>query len=79
MREAISRFIREILRSKTIRELIAKELKEAHMKKLEAESGVEYAMSVVQYNERRIKRLEQRLLEHTEEGDYVGTENKLLK
>ena len=71
MREAISRFIREILRSKTIRELIAKELKEAHMKKLEAESGVEYAMSVVQYNERRIKRLEQRLLEHTEEGDYV--------
>ena len=71
MREAISRFVREILRSKTIRELIAKELKEAHMKKLEAESGVEYAMSVVQYNERRIKRLEQRLLEHTEEGDYV--------
>ena len=71
MREAISRFIREIPRSKTIRELIAKELKEAHMKKLEAESGVEYALSVVQYNERRIKRLEQRLLEHTEEGDYV--------
>jgi hypothetical protein len=71
MREAISRFIREILRSKTIRELIAKELREAHMKKLEAESGVEYALSVVQYNERRIKRLEQRLLEHTEEGDYV--------
>ena len=71
MREAVSRFIREILRSKTIRELIAKELKEAHMKKLEAESGVEYAMSIVQYNERRIKRLEQRLLEHTEEGDYV--------
>lgn len=71
MREAISRFIREILRSKTIREVIAKELKEAHMKKLEAESGVEYALSVVQYNERRIKRLEQRLLEHTEEGDYA--------
>ena len=71
MREAISRFIREILRSKTIRELIAKELKEAIMKKLGAESGVEYALSVVQYNERRIKRLEQRLLEHTEEGDYV--------
>jgi hypothetical protein len=71
MREAISRFIRELLRAKTIREVIAKELREAHMKKLEAESGVEYAMSIVQYNERRIKRLEQRLLEHTEEGDYV--------
>ena len=71
MREAISRFIREMLRAKTIREVIAKELREAHLKKLEAESGVEYAMSVVEYNEQRIKRLEKRLTEHTEEGDYA--------
>lgn len=71
MREAISRFIREMLRAKTIREVIAKELREAHLKKLEAESGVEYALSVVQYNQQRIKRLETRLLEHTEEGDYT--------
>ena len=71
MREAISRFIRELLRAKTIHEVIAKELREAHLKKLEAESGVEYAMSIVQYNEKRIKRLEQRLLEHTTEGDYA--------
>jgi hypothetical protein len=71
MREAISRFIRELLRAKTIREVIAKELREAHLKKLEAESGVEYAMSVVEYNEQRIKRLQKRLTEHTEEGDYA--------
>ena len=69
MREAISRFIREVIRAKTIHEVIAKELREAHLKKLEAESGVEYAMSIVQYNEKRIKRLEQRLLEHTTEGE----------
>lgn len=70
-RESVSKFIREITRSKTIHETIAKELREAHLKKLEAESGVEYAMSVVQYNERRIKRLEERLTQHTEEGDYA--------
>jgi hypothetical protein len=46
-------------------------LREAHQKKLEAESGVEYAVSIVQYNEKRIARLQKRLLEHTEEGDYT--------
>ena len=71
MREAISKFIREILRAKTIREVIAKELKEAHLKKLEAESGVEYAISIVRCQEERIDRLKKRLLEHTEEGDYT--------
>ena len=70
-RDSMSKFIREVTRSKTIHETIAKELRETHLKKLEAESGVEYAMSVVQYNEQRIKRLEARLLEHTEEGDYA--------
>lgn len=71
MREAISKFLREILRAKTIREVIAKELKEAHLKKLEAESGVEYAISIVRCQEERIDRLKKRLLEHTEEGDYT--------
>lgn len=71
MREAISKFVREVLRSRTLREIIAKELREAHQKKLEAESAVEYAVSIVQYNEKRIARLQKRLLEHTEEGDYA--------
>ena len=71
MREAISKFVREVLRSRTLREIIAKELREAHQKKLEAESAVEYAVSIVQYNEKRIARLQKRLLEHTDEGDYA--------
>lgn len=70
-RQSTLKYVREILRAKTIREVIAKELREAHLKKLEAESAVEYARSVVMYNEQRIKRLQDRLLEHTEEGDYV--------
>ena len=70
-RETFSKVIKEIARTKTLREIIAKELREAHQKKLEAESGVEYARSIVQYNEQRIQRLQKRLLEQTEEGDYA--------
>lgn len=71
LKETTSKFIREITRIRTIREIIAKELRESHVKKLEAESAVEYAVSIVQYNEKRIKRLENRLTEHTQEGDYT--------
>ena len=70
-KETTSKFIREITMVRTIREIIAKELREAHIKKLEAEAAVEYAVSIVQYNEKRIKRLEHRLTEHTQEGDYT--------
>jgi transcriptional regulator NrdR family protein len=70
-RETTAKYIKELMRAKTIHEVVAKELKEAHLKKLEAESAVEYARSIVIYNEARIKRLEQRLTEHTEEGDYA--------
>jgi hypothetical protein len=38
------------------------------IKKLEAESAVEYAQSVVAYNEQRIERLEKRLHEHSDGG-----------
>ena len=70
-KETTSKFLREVTRAKTIREIIAKELREAHNEKLKAESGVEYAQSIVQYNEQRIIRLQKRLTEHTEEGDYA--------
>jgi hypothetical protein len=70
-RESTIKYIKDITKPKTINEIIAKELREAHLKKLEAESAVEYARSIVTYNEQRIKRLEQRLLEHTSEGDYT--------
>jgi hypothetical protein len=71
MREAVSKFIRDVLRAKTIHEVIAIELREAHLKMLEAESAVEYAMSIVEYNEQRIKRLNTRLTQYTVEGDYT--------
>lgn len=71
MRSAIIRFIKEVLRAKTIHEIIAKELHEAHLRKLEAETAAEYARAAIQYNEQRIARLQKRLMEHTEEGDYA--------
>lgn len=69
--DTTAKFLKELFKPKTINEIIAKELRESHLKKLEAESAVEYARSIVQYNEQRIKRLEHRLLEHTQEGDYT--------
>jgi hypothetical protein len=70
-RDSTLKYLKELTKPKTINEIIAKELREAHLKKLEAESAVEYARSIVQYNEQRIKRLEHRLTEHTSEGDYA--------
>lgn len=69
--DSTAKYVKELFKPKTINEIIAIELREAHLKKLQAESAVEYARSVVTYNEQRIKRLEQRLTEHTQEGDYA--------
>ena len=69
--DSTAKFIKELMKPKTINEIIAKELREAHIKKLEAESAVEYAASIVQYNQERIRRLDKRLTEHTQEGDYA--------
>ena len=70
-RETTVRYIKDILRPKTISEVIQVELQEAHLRKLEAETAAEYAYAAMQYNEERIKRLEKRLTEHTKEGDYT--------
>ena len=70
-RETTIKYIKDILRSKTISEVIYAELQEAHLRKLEAETAAEYAHAAMQYNEERIKRLEKRLTEHTKEGDYA--------
>ena len=70
-RETTVKYIKDILRSKTISEVIYAELQDAHLRKLEAETAAEYANANIQYNEERIKRLEARLTEHTEEGDYA--------
>ena len=70
-RESTIKYVKDILRARTIHEVIAKELQEAHLRKLEAETAAEYAHAAMQYNEERIKRLEARLKEHTKEGDYA--------
>ena len=70
-RETTVKYIKDILRSKTISEVIYAELQEAHLRKLEAKTASEYAHAAIQYNEQRIARLMARLTEHTEEGEYT--------
>ena len=66
-RETTVRYIKDILRSKTIYEVIHAELQEAYLRKLEAETAAEYADAAIKYNSRRIERLKQRLFEHAGE------------
>jgi hypothetical protein len=66
-RETTIKYIKDILRPKTIAEVIYTELQDAHLRKLEAETAAEYADAAIKYNDRRIERLERRLFEHTEE------------
>ena len=67
-RETTVKYIKDILRAKTIYEVINTELQDAYLRKLEAETAAEYAHAAMQYNEERIKRLEARLLKHKEEA-----------
>jgi hypothetical protein len=48
----------------TPRELIIRELSQAHLDRLEAEGATEYATAVLAYNEKRIERLNERLKEY---------------
>ena len=70
-RESTIKYIKDIMRARTIHEIIAKELQEAHLRKLEAETAAEYANAAIRYNEQRIFRLQKQLTEHTQEGDYA--------
>ena len=66
-RETTIKYIKDILRAKTISEVIYTELQDAHLRKLEAETAAEYADAAIKYNTRRIERLKQRLFEHAGE------------
>jgi hypothetical protein len=70
-RESTLKYFKDVLRNRFIREVIAIELRDAHLRKLEAETAAEYANANIMYNTARIKRLQERLQEHTTEGDYV--------
>jgi len=56
--------MKEPFKRPTPMELIAAELADAHMEKLNAETAVEYAQSIVDYNVTRIKRLNERMEEY---------------
>ena len=62
-RETIVSFIKDMLRPRTLREIIDIEMRDATLSKMQAEKSLEYAMSVVEYNKQRIRRLEEKLLE----------------
>ena len=62
-RETIIAFLKDMMRPRTLEEIIAKEMREAYISKMEAEKALEYATSVVDYNRNRIRRLEERVKE----------------
>jgi hypothetical protein len=56
--------MKEPFKKPTPLEMIAAELSDAHLEKLNAETAVEYAQSIVDYNVTRITRLNARLEEY---------------
>lgn len=55
--------IKRLLATPSPLEMVARELVQSQRAKLEAESAMEYALSMVEYNDARIKRLTRRLTE----------------
>ena len=60
-RELILQFVRDFFRSKTPIEIAEHELLEAQLAKMDAETSVEYYVAMVEYNQKRINRLMERL------------------
>ena len=62
-------YIKALVKPRPISEIIEQELREAYLRKMQAETDLEYSRSIVQYNQQRIERLERRLYEHSDGGD----------
>jgi len=60
----IRELLKEPFKKPSPLQVIAEELAEAHLAKLQAETGVEYAQSIVDYNLNRIERLNKRVEEY---------------
>jgi hypothetical protein len=60
-RETIVAFIKDMLRARTLKEIINIELHDAYLSKMEAEKSLQYATSLVEYNRQRIRILEEKL------------------
>ena len=62
-RELTIKYVKDLLRAKTPIEMVQKELVEAQLAKLQAETSVEYSQAIVDYNKQRIMRLSKRIQE----------------
>ena len=62
-RETIVTFIKDMLRPRTLKEIIDIELRDAYLSKMQAEKSLQYAQSLVEYNRQRIRVLEEKLKE----------------
>jgi hypothetical protein len=67
-RELTIKYVKDLLRAKSPLEMAQKELTEAQLAKLQAETSVEYSQAIVNYNEQRIFRLMKRINELQEFG-----------
>ena len=67
-RDLTIKYVKDLLRAKTPIEMVQKELVEAQLAKLQAETAVEYSQAIVNYNEQRIFRLYKRIIELQEFG-----------
>ena len=63
--------MKEPFKRPTPLEMIAAELADAHLEKLNAETAVEYAQSIVDYNVVRITRLNSRMDEYRADVDAI--------
>ena len=62
-RDLTIKYVKDLLRAKTPLEVVLKELTEAQLAQLQADTSVEYSQSIVNYNEQRISRLNKRITE----------------
>ena len=76
-RETIVTFIKDMLRPRTLREIIDIELRDAYLSKMQAEKSLQYAQSLVEYNRQRIRVLEEKLKE-LNDGQTEVTTRKIL-
>ena len=67
----IMEMLKEPFKKPSPLEVIATELADAHLSKLEAETACEYAQSIVDYNVVRITRLNSRLDEYRNDVDAI--------
>jgi len=68
---SIMELMKEPFKKPSPLEMIATELADAHLSKLEAETACEYAQSIVDYNVVRITRLNSRMDEYRNDVDAI--------